>query len=502
MNRPVWTPPLAMAERFAARIALRRRSSSASASAFAGRLGSIAAFHSASSARRLPTPAMTDWSMIRDLIAMRLRETRARKSARETSAASGPRRSMTGSSRTRPSRRLSRNASRPPSAKRSSKRSQILRSRLGTRSPASSSSTTIRPAIPRCRPSVGPSPEVSHHIDLPRRSAVRSSRPTSASAISPGACGRQTWVSLSSTATIVRCRARSAISARARSTSGSSGMTVQRTRTLARAATAGLRSHPPRAGHGSATDGRGPRTTELFFGAGMPGLAPPAGPPLHPAPPAPDRPRPAPARSGPPLGDLADVPAGVYAIGEPGEEHELALDAFRIGRFPVTNAHVRAFVDATAHPTSDRLAARLADAQLDDHPATEVPFADALAFCAWANARLPTGEEWEAAARGPEARPWPWGPTFDEARCACVEAGAGWTAPVRAHPDGAAWCGAEQLAGNVWEWVSDPRDDDGWRTVRGGSYLDLAWGVRASRALPADPARATPTTGFRIAKDA
>jgi hypothetical protein len=37
--------------------------------------------------------------------------------------------------------------------------------------------------------------------------------------------------------------------------------------------------------------------------------------------------------------------------------------------------------------------------------------------------------------------------------------------------------------------------------VRGGSYLDTGWGLRASRAQPADPARATPTTGFRIAID-
>ena len=40
-----------------------------------------------------------------------------------------------------------------------------------------------------------------------------------------------------------------------------------------------------------------------------------------------------------------------------------------------------------------------------------------------------------------------------------------------------------------------------WVTVRGGSYLDHEWGVRASRALDADPARATDTTGFRIAID-
>jgi formylglycine-generating enzyme required for sulfatase activity len=233
----------------------------------------------------------------------------------------------------------------------------------------------------------------------------------------------------------------------------------------------------------------------------VPGLAPPAGPLSQPVPRAPAAPRPLPDRSVPPLDALVAVPAGAYVLGEPGEERSVTLAPFRIGRFPVVNAHVRAFVEATGHPAGGRLATRLADPQLADHPATELTFADALAFCAWAGARLPTGAEWEAAARGTDGRPWPWGPTFDEERCACVEAGAGWTAPVRAHPDGAAPCGAEQLAGNVWEWVADPPDEDGWRAVRGGSYLDHAWGVRASRVLSADPDRATPTTGFRIATD-
>jgi formylglycine-generating enzyme required for sulfatase activity len=233
----------------------------------------------------------------------------------------------------------------------------------------------------------------------------------------------------------------------------------------------------------------------------MPGLAPPAGPAFAPARPAPARPPIPPDRSVPPLDALVEVPAATYRLGEPGEERRHAVGPVLIGRWPVVNAHVRAFVEATGRPIRPELAVRIADEQLADHPATEVTFDDALAFCAWAEARLPTGAEWEAAARGQDARPWPWGETFDPDRCACAEAGFGWTAPVAAHPDGAAGSGAEQMAGNVWEWVADPPDDDGWRSVRGGSYLDHAWGVRASRALPADPARATPTTGFRIAKD-
>jgi formylglycine-generating enzyme required for sulfatase activity len=197
-----------------------------------------------------------------------------------------------------------------------------------------------------------------------------------------------------------------------------------------------------------------------------------------------------------------DVREGTYRVGEPGEERTIALAAVAIGRFPVVNAHWDAFAAATARPAGPAVGAPA----LADHPVTGVSLHDAVAFCAWAGerlgrrVRLPAGDEWEAAARGPEARTWPWGDAFDPERCNCAEAGWGWTVPVCAHPHGASPAGAEQLAGNVWEWVAGA-GPDGWSTVRGGSYLDAAWGVRASRALPADPGRATPTTGFRIAID-
>jgi len=197
-----------------------------------------------------------------------------------------------------------------------------------------------------------------------------------------------------------------------------------------------------------------------------------------------------------------ELPARGYVVGEPGEERAVALERVLIGRWPVVNAHMRAFAVATRRPRS----AKLDDPQLADHPATDVSRADAEAFCAWASreldrrVRLPEADEWEALARGTDARPWPWGAVFDESLCACAESGWGWTVPVTAHPAGAGPFGAEQLAGNVWEWVAD-RGPDGWGSVRGGSYLDTGWGLRASRVQPADPGRATSTTGFRIAID-
>jgi formylglycine-generating enzyme required for sulfatase activity len=196
------------------------------------------------------------------------------------------------------------------------------------------------------------------------------------------------------------------------------------------------------------------------------------------------------------VGDLVVLPAGRHLLGEPGEEREVALPAVMIGRYPVTGAQLAAVCGGPPPPSV-----------LAGHPATGMAFDEALAFCARASelagrrVRLPTGDEWEAAARGGDGRPWPWGHAFDPGLCACAEAGAWTTAPVDAHPAGASPCGAEQLAGNVWEWVADPPDEDGWRRVRGGCHLDHAWGVRAGRSLPADPARATRTTGFRIAID-
>jgi len=207
-------------------------------------------------------------------------------------------------------------------------------------------------------------------------------------------------------------------------------------------------------------------------------------------------------RAIPPLDAHVELPAGSYVLGEPGEQRRVQLRSVLLGRWPVVCAHARRFAEEMGRDVP----AKLADPQLADHPVTDLTLADAHAFCAWAGerlgctVRLPTGDEWEALARGFDERPWPWGDVFEAERAACAEAGWGWTAPVTAHPDGAGPFGAEQLAGNVWEWVAG-RGPDGWAVLRGGCYLDHAWGMRASRVLVADPARATPTTGFRIAID-
>lgn len=149
------------------------------------------------------------------------------------------------------------------------------------------------------------------------------------------------------------------------------------------------------------------------------------------------------------------------------------VDAFYIDRHPVTNAQYRDFVLDTNHrpPLAngpgyenelwwDLLTGKCLDG-LEDYPAVFVSWYDALAYCEWADKRLPTEAEWEKAARGTDGRRYPWGnedfpecyhptPLCKKQRPLTEE-----LCSVYDYPNGDSPYGCRQMYGNVGEWCHD-----------------------------------------------
>ena len=140
-------------------------------------------------------------------------------------------------------------------------------------------------------------------------------------------------------------------------------------------------------------------------------------------------------------------------------QHAVTLDSFWVDRTEVTNAqYVLCVADGACRES------RLADDPAysgEDYPVAGIPWQDAQDYCAWAGGRLPTEAEWEYAARGPEGHTYPWGDEFDcgggsfwDNTSGCDD-GYPEPAPVGSFPEGISWCGALDMAGNVWEWGAD-----------------------------------------------
>jgi len=106
----------------------------------------------------------------------------------------------------------------------------------------------------------------------------------------------------------------------------------------------------------------------------------------------------------------------------------------------------------------------------EDHPVIWVGLDDARAYAAWVGKRLPTEEEWQHAAAGPEGRRYPWGDKM-EPGC-CNDGTSGGTTGVRAFARGRSPFGVWDLCGNVWEWTESERTDGRTRFVmiKGGSW--------------------------------
>jgi formylglycine-generating enzyme required for sulfatase activity len=95
-----------------------------------------------------------------------------------------------------------------------------------------------------------------------------------------------------------------------------------------------------------------------------------------------------------------------------------------------------------------------ADPGHEKRPVVEVSWFGAVAFCGWAGKRLPTEAEWEKAARGADARKFPWGGEPPDKSHAHFNAGWNDFRDVGSLARGASPYGVLDMAGNGWEWVS------------------------------------------------
>jgi toxoflavin biosynthesis protein ToxD len=171
------------------------------------------------------------------------------------------------------------------------------------------------------------------------------------------------------------------------------------------------------------------------------------------------------------LPDMVIIPAGRVWMGGADSDPDarsnerpagwVEVPGFAIARTPVTVDEFVRSVQAGAVRRRRSWGADLPPAGCGRHPAVNIGWDDAAAYCAWLAShtgmpfRLPSEAEWERAARGETHRRWPWGDTFDPGRANTCEAHYGGTTPVDALPDGASPFGIVDLAGNAWEWTSD-----------------------------------------------
>ena len=245
--------------------------------------------------------------------------------------------------------------------------------------------------------------------------------------------------------------------------------------------------------------------------------------------------------------ESGDVPAGMVLVpgggflagwigGESDErpERTIHVSPFYVDVTEVTNAEYRRFFDHVertqdhARCHSDEPPGRthkprywgregLEDYEAPDLPVVGVDWFDAYAYATWAGKRLPTEMEWEKAARGTDARRYPWGNEFDVRAVNCALSGIQKPAAVSRFEMGASPYGVLGQGGNVSEWCldfygetfyeampdRDPMNDRQalGRVLRGASWKDPRDLVRTTWRNYGRPDRHALYLGVRCVKD-
>ncbi|VAW43332.1 hypothetical protein MNBD_CHLOROFLEXI01-3011, partial [hydrothermal vent metagenome] len=243
------------------------------------------------------------------------------------------------------------------------------------------------------------------------------------------------------------------------------------------------------------------------------------------------------------------IPATTFLMGARDEDtaassdersqHTVTLDAFAIDLYEVSVAQYAAFLntlggyvnacsgftclstrfETTRSYLTDEQAGYLPVEGFSDYPINNVSWHGANAYCSWVGGRLPTEAEWELAATGGNGRFYPWGDANPDEENAVFAGTFANLQPVNSLPNGASPFGLYQMAGNVWEWVSDGYDPIYYdrspaenpagpavsatdlRVLRGGGYDSPAADLRTTNRASERPTefRTIPSVGFRCA---
>jgi serine/threonine protein kinase len=222
------------------------------------------------------------------------------------------------------------------------------------------------------------------------------------------------------------------------------------------------------------------------------------------------------------------VPAGTFTMGSndgmPDEKpvHNVYLDTYYMDTYEVTNALYKVCVDAAicdspAYTSSYTRSNYYGNSEFDNYPVIYVRWDMAKTYCEWRGGQLPTEAQWEKAARGTDGRTYPWGQVIDSTR-ANYNFDVGDTTAVGSYPKGISPYGLYDMAGNVFEWVSDlysstfyqtsslenplGSDTGTYRVLRSGSWGYSDMGIRTFNRSKGFPSSIEFNYGFRCARPA
>ena len=235
--------------------------------------------------------------------------------------------------------------------------------------------------------------------------------------------------------------------------------------------------------------------------------------------------------------ETIQVPEGPFLMGmRPGDfqtlrmdvkkdelpRYEVFLNAYEIGRYPVTNTQYRFFIEEAGHRAPVHWEGGAFPDGRKSHPVVNVSWEDAEAYALWLHQktgkdyRLPTEAQWEKAARGTDGRFYPWGGAWKTDRLNSRESRQRRTTHAGQYsPEGDSPYGLADAVGNVREWCANFYAADTYqdhknarnpvgpksgvhRVLRGGSFQDNRLSCRCTTRFAEYPYFYANYVGFRI----